>query len=203
MIGFLGIGSLLGLIAFSGHGLLSNAHEVLWGISLVHALFAGAFFWVGAKLVGVTISALDEVTRLAGPIGGSRPMAMLALLSPRHFLVHALMWSNRHGGKMHALPDDLMQGLVAEQGREVVRTFYRAFPHLEETQQLALIRLAAFMDRSADREFLMNVALDEHLGTRKARRVAAHHLVKVLGKEARPLLRRSRGKNSPLPKKVA
>lgn len=201
--GFLGLGSLLGLVAFAGHGLLASPQEVLWGISLMHVAVALGFFAIGRKLVRMTVAALDAETRRTGQLGGSRPMAMLALLSPRHFLVHALQWSNRSGGGMQALPQELVQGLVAEPGREVVQTFYRAFPRLEETQQLALIRLAAFMDLSRDREFLMTVALAQVNGSRRARRLAAHHLVKVLGKEARPLLRRARGKQSPLPKKAA
>lgn len=203
VVGFLGLGSLAGLLAFAGHGLLGDPRDVLWGITFLHALVAGALFGVGFCLVRNTIKALDQETRVAGHVGGSRPMAMLALLSPRHFLVHALMWANRHGGDMQGLPQDLMQGLTAEHSTPIVQTFYLAFPRLDETQQLALVRLAAYMDRGPDREFLMTVALEQVSACRRARRLAAHHLVKVHGREARPLLRRSRGKKSPLPKRAA
>ncbi len=198
--GFLAFGSLVGLVAFAGHGVLPSPQSTLVGIALLHVAGAAGFLVLAKHLVGVTVKSLDGETRRNGA-ATSRPMAMLALLSPRHFLVHALKFS--HKGGMGALPQDLLEGLVAEPGREVVRTFYDAFPRLDEQHQMALIRLAAFLDRGTDREFLMEIAMEHLPSSRRARRLAAHQLVKVLGVSARPLLRRARGKNSPLPKKAA
>jgi hypothetical protein len=149
------------------------------------------------------VKALDRETRLAGVLGGSRAMAMLALLSPRHFLVHALMWSSRRGG-MHGLPSEILQGLSADAGGEVVESFYSAYPEMDESHQLALIRLAVFLDRKMDHAFLLGIASEVIPSSLRARRLAAIHVVKIHGKMYRPLLRRARGKKSPMPlKKVA
>lgn len=124
-------------------------------------------------------------------------MALLALLSPRHFLVHALLWSNRRGSS-ELLPQGLITGLTAETGGEVIQSFYGMFEELSESHQLALIRLATILNRQRDRDFLLLIALEKiHCG-RRPRRLAALNLVKIHGKRYRPLLRRSRGKNSPL-----
>lgn len=200
--GFLALGALLGLLAFAGHGLLGGGARVMQGLALLHGCGALVFFFTAGKLLSETVRGLNAEARRTGLLGGSRPMAMLALLSPRHFLVHALVWAEKRGG-MCGLPPDILQGLTAEPGREVVSSFYAAFPQLEETHQLALIRLAAFLDRGNDRDFLMRVAREELVCGQRGRRLAAHHLVKVQGKEARALLRRARGKNSPLPVKKA
>jgi hypothetical protein len=186
VVGFLGLGSLMGIVAFSGHGWLATAEQVVWAIASLHLAAALALLIFVPMMVTRVVDDLDREK------GGSRAMAMLALLSPRHFLVHALQWSNRKGG-MHALPAELLDGLTAEPGREVVQTFYNAFPRLEEPHQLALVRLAAFLDRGADRDFLLDVAMEKVATSVRARRLAAHQLVKVLGKDARPILRRARG----------
>lgn len=199
VVGFLALGPLCGLVAFSGHALLGSVSQLLWAIALVHAAVAVSFFWVGGRTVETTVAALEVETQRFGVLGSPRPLAMLALLAPRHFLARALTWASRQSGGVGALPAELMQGLTVESGDGVVRAFYAAYPKLDETQQLALIRLAALLDLRRDREFLMTVALEQVGPGRRTRRLAAHHLVKVLGKEARPLLRRSRGKNSPLP----
>lgn len=190
--GFLGLGSLMGLVAFGLHRWLPSMDHVMVAIAVMHATVAVAMILSIPTLVQKVVMQLDGLT-------GSRAMAMLALLSPRLFLVHAWNWSNQRGG-MQSLPPELLQGLIAEPGREVVLSFYSAYPGMEETHQLALIRLASFLDRGADREFLLQVAEEKIPSCVKARRLAAHQLVKVLGKEARPLLRRARGRKSPLKK---
>lgn len=200
----LGIGSFLGLVAFLGHGLLGEASMVMKGMSVAHVVMALVCALLAGKLIQKIVQALDVETKKGGLVGGSRPMAMLALLSPRHFLVHTLMWSGRRGG-MKGLPPEILQGLTAAGGGEVVTSFYAAFPRLDETHQMALIRLAVFLDRKQDREFLLAIAEEKIPCLRRARRLAALHVVKVHGRIYRPLLRRSRGKKSPLPptKKVA
>ena len=100
---------------------------------------------------------------------------------------------------MQGLPPEILQGLTADAGGEVVNSFYAAFPRLDETHQLALIRLAVFLDRKQDREFLLSIAEEKVPCVRRARRLAAMHVVKIHGRIYRPLLRRSRGKKSPLP----
>lgn len=195
---FLAVGSFLGLLAFMGHGYLGSAASVMKGMSIAHGLMAVACVVFAGKLIHKIVQALDLETKKGGVLGGSRPMAMLALLSPRHFLVHALMWSGRRGG-MQGLPPEILQGLTADAGGEVVTSFYAAFPRLDETHQMALIRLAVFLDRKQDRDFLLSIAEEKIPCMRRARRLAAMHVVKVHGRVYRPLLRRSRGKKSPLP----
>jgi hypothetical protein len=196
---FLALGSFIGLIAFMGHGYLGAPNIVMKGMSVAHIVAVLVIAFVAGKLIQKIVQALDVETRKAGALGGSRPMAMLALLSPRHFLVHALMWSGRRGGSMQGLPPEILQGLTADAGGEVVNSFYAAFPRLDETHQLALIRLAVFLDRKQDREFLLSIAEEKVPCVRRARRLAAMHVVKIHGRIYRPLLRRSRGKKSPLP----
>ncbi len=196
---FLAFGSFLGLVAFTAHGHLGNAATVLKGMGIAHLAFALLCFVMAKGVVKKILVALDLETKRAGTLGGSRAMAMLALLSPRHFLVHALLWSSRRGG-MQGLPPEILQGLTAQAGGEVVSTFYDAFAKFDEHHQLALIRLAVFLDRKEDRAFLLAIAEEKLPAVTKARRLAAMHVVKVHGKIYRPLLRRSRGKKSPLPK---
>ena len=199
---FLCLGSFLGFVAFMGHGLLGGPQFVLLGMSLLHFIGALAVLIMVGVVVKQIIYALDREAKLAGVLGGSRPMAMLAMLSPRHFLVHALLWSKRDGKD---ISPELLEGLSADAGGEVVESFYSAFPELVESHQLALIRMAVFLDRENDRAFLIAVASEAVPGTLRARRLAAIHVVKTHGRMYRPLLRRARGKNSPLPvaKKIA
>ncbi len=200
---FLALGSLLGLGAFMAHGLFTEPRDVLAGMSALHLVGTLFCALITGRLVIEIIKALDLETRLAGVLGGSRAMAMLALLSPRHFLVHALMWSSRRGG-MQGLPTEILQGLSADAGGEVVESFYSAYPEMDESHQLALIRLAVFLDRKMDHAFLLGIASEVIPSSLRARRLAAIHVVKIHGKMYRPLLRRARGKKSPLPlKKVA
>lgn len=200
---FLGIGSLLGLGAFLAHGLFEKPAAILAGMSGLHLVGTLVCAVVTGHLVSRVVLALDRETRLAGVLGGSRAMAMLALLSPRHFLVHALVWSSRRGG-MQGLPTEILQGLAADGGGEVVESFYSAYPEMDEGHQLALIRLAVYLDRKMDHAFLLGIASEVIPSGLRARRLAAIHVVKIHGKMYRPLLRRARGKNSPLPsKKVA
>jgi hypothetical protein len=199
---FLAIGSLLGLGAFFAHGLFTQPSAILAGMSGLHLVGTLICAMVTGHLVSRIVQALDRETRLAGVLGGSRAMAMLALLSPRHFLVHALVWSSRRGG-MQGLPTEILQGLSADAGGEVVESFYSAYPEMDEGHQLALIRLAVFLDRKMDHAFLLGIASEAIPSGLRARRLAAIHVVKVHGKMYRPLLRRARGKNSPLPMKKA
>jgi len=200
---FLAIGSMLGLGAFMAHGFFKEPEAVLAGMSALHLVGTIFCALITGRLVIEIIKALDRETRLAGVLGGSRAMAMLALLSPRHFLVHALMWSSRRGG-MQGLPTEILQGLSADAGGEVVESFYTAYPEMDESHQLALIRLAVFLDRKMDHAFLLGIASEVIPSSLRARRLAAIHVVKIHGKMYRPLLRRARGKKSPLPlKKVA
>lgn len=200
---FLAMGSMLGLGAFMAHGVFTEPQAVLAGMSVLHLVGTILCALITGRLVVEIVKALDLETRLAGVLGGSRAMAMLALLSPRHFLVHALMWSSRRGG-MHGLPSEILQGLSADAGGEVVESFYSAYPEMDESHQLALIRLAVFLDRKMDHAFLLGIASEVIPSSLRARRLAAIHVVKIHGKMYRPLLRRARGKKSPLPlKKVA
>ena len=194
---FLALGSILGLFAFMGHGLLGTPQNVIWGMSVLHFIVAIGSFYVAAKFFRKIINGLDFETKRSGITGGSRAMALLALLSPRHFLVHALLWSNRRGSN-ELLPQELINGLTAETGGEVIQSFYGMFEELSESHQLALIRLATILNRQRDRDFLLLIALEKINCGRRPRRLAALNLVKIHGKRYRPLLRRSRGKKSPL-----
>jgi hypothetical protein len=117
------------------------------------------FAIVSGIFIKKIISALDQETADSSSLGSSRPMAMLALLSPKHFMVHALIWSKKKGG-FHTLPPEILQGLTAQSVDETGRSFYSAFPRMDESHQLAIIRLAIFLDRKIDREFLLNLAQD-------------------------------------------
>jgi hypothetical protein len=194
---FLAIGSMLGLLAFMGHGLLGSSQNVIWGMSALHFVVALGCFFVAAKFFRKIIMGLDSETKRSGITGGSRAMALLALLSPRHFLVHALIWSNKQGSS-ELLPPELITGLTAETGGEVIQSFYGMYEELSESHQLALIRLATILNRQRDRDFLLLIALEKINCGRRPRRLAALNLVKIHGTRYRPLLRRSRGKKSPL-----
>lgn len=200
---FLAVGSLLGLGAFLAHGFFEQPATIMKGMSALHIVGTIVCAFVTGHLVSQVVAALDRETQMAGVLGGSRAMAMLALLSPRHFLVHALVWSSRRGG-MQALPSEILQGLSADAGEEVVESFYSAYQEMDESHQLALIRLAVFLDRKMDHAFLLGIASEVIPSGLRARRLAAIHVVKIHGKMYRPLLRRARGKKSPMPlKKVA
>jgi hypothetical protein len=194
---FLALGSLLGLVAFMGHGLLGGPKNVMIGMSVNHILMVVVCIVVASAFFKKIIQALDSETKKMGTKGNSRPMAMLALLSPKHFLVHALLWSSKRGGQ-EVLPPELISGLTADSGGEVVQSFYAMFERLTESHQLAVIRLATLLNHQRDRDFMLLIALEKIQCGRRPRRLAALNLVKIHGKRYRPLLRRSRGKNSPL-----
>ncbi|MFN9114556.1 MAG: hypothetical protein ACK5XN_31220, partial [Bacteroidota bacterium] len=179
---FLAYGSLLGLAAFSMHKILSNPKHIVVAMGVLHAAAAVGIAVAAGIFVKRVVEKLDEETKRAGALGGSRPMAMLALLSPRHFLVHALVLSERRGG-MKGLPQELLTGLTADAGGEVTESFYLAYPQLNDQHQMALVRLAVFLDRKADRSFLIAVASEEIPSSIRARRLAALHIVKTHGRQ--------------------
>ncbi|MBY0517262.1 MAG: hypothetical protein K2P81_10150 [Bacteriovoracaceae bacterium] len=202
---FLAVGSILGLIAFSLHRFLENKAQIIFAMTGLHLIAAMGLIVTVGFLVQRIIAVLDEETKIAKLGGESRSMAMLALLSPRHFLIHALFWSKKSGG-MQGLPPEILRGLTSEGGGEVVASFYVAYTDMSEIHQMAVVRLAIFLDRHADRAFMLEISLEQKTSCIKARRLAAMHLVKVMGKQYRPLLRRARGRKSPVgrvDKKVA
>ncbi|HXH32688.1 MAG TPA: hypothetical protein VNJ01_17955 [Bacteriovoracaceae bacterium] len=196
---FLGIGSLLGLLAFAASQAINGPEVLLKGISILHLLASLAFVLIGGFFFRRLISAFDEESSGPDEDSCSRAMAMLALLSPKHFLTHALIWSKKKGG-FHTLPPEILQGLSSSQDSDTLRSFYLLFSKLDEPHQAALIKLAILLDKKRDRVFLKKLAEEKIPCSKKSRKVAALHLVKVHGKSHRPLLRRARGINSPLKK---